>query len=303
MSKKIISTALEQEVAARFLLGTRRYDHREFLIELNRVGLKFAQDKVDPGDDQQRFAAAFDELVKLGCLPETLASTLYCFCKSYLPRKVSSHPYWQGIPPPLDEEIRMIRESLQSATEGIRRVDAYGILEILTAHGRCSDPPEGRKEVLSVLRWYLDSLPFWWVPRRDIVQSSAPIACCIYPQMATRKFRFPQVAILLECLGYRPDPKRQTKSKYRPRGYNSCDESLERNFRNFRKAYPMFCDQLQVDLKRDHEEEGNRRKVEFHNWIDEKGIPSSVFNQLRPNQFDWKFVFPRPEQKQKRGRH
>jgi hypothetical protein len=54
-------------------------------MELNRVGLKFAQDKVDP-DDHERFTTAFDELVRLGCLPETLASTLYCFCMSYVAR-------------------------------------------------------------------------------------------------------------------------------------------------------------------------------------------------------------------------
>ena len=46
MSEKGISKALEQEVAASVLLGERRYNHREFLMELNRVGLKFVKDKV-----------------------------------------------------------------------------------------------------------------------------------------------------------------------------------------------------------------------------------------------------------------
>jgi hypothetical protein len=303
MSKKGISKALEQRVAASFLLGERRYDHREFLMELNRVGLKFAQDKVDP-DDHERFTAAFDELVGLGCLPETLASTLYSFCKSYVAREPTSVPHGLVISFPPTEKIRKIRKSLQSAFEGIRCVDGYGILEILARHGKCIDPPQGRKQVLSVLRWYIDSLSFWWAPRKDTLRSSAPIACCIYPKIATGEFRFPQVAVLQECLGYRPDPKRQTKSKYRPDGYDSCGRSLERNFGNFRKAYPIFCDQLQADLESNHEnerdKEENRREEEFDNWIEEQGIPSSVVDKLRPNKFDWKVVFPRPKQKQKR---
>jgi hypothetical protein len=318
MSKKGISKALEQDVAASVLLGTRRYDHREFLMELNRVGLKFVKDKVDP-DDQEHFTTAFDELVGLGCRPETLASTLYSFCKSYAVLEPSSPPYGQRIYFPPDEEIRKIRDTLQSASKGIRRVDDYGILEILARYGKCIDPPEAREQVLAVLRWYIDSLPLWWVPRKDIVQSSAPIACCLYPKIVTGEFRFTQVANLLECLGYSPDPKHQTKTTDRrdktdpcdqslERNLRNsenaypifCDQSLERNFRNFRKAYPIFCDQLQADLKRDHESEENRRIEEFDHWIVEKDIPFSVFDQLRPNRFDWKIVFPHPERKRKR---
>ena len=298
MSKKAILKALEQDVAASFLLGTRRYDHREFLMELNRVGLKFVRDKVDPGDDQQRFTTAFDKLVGLGCLPKTLASTLYCFCKSYAPREWTSiPPYGVGISFPPDKAIRKVREGLKSAFGGIRLVDGYGIMEVLARHSRCSDPPEGRKQVLAVLRWYIDSLPLWWVPRKDIVQSSAPIACCVYPKIATGEFRFAQVAKLLECLGYNPDPKRQTKSKEPKDVSDLCDASLERNFRNFRNAYPVFCDQLQADLKSDHELEENRRVEEFDYWVVEKDIPLSVFDQLRPNQIDWKIVFSPPERK------
>jgi hypothetical protein len=291
MSKKGISKALEQEVAASFLLGARRYDHREFLMELNRVGLKFIKDKVD-WKNYKRFPAAFDKLVGLGCLPETLASTLYCFCKSYVVRNPRIPPYGLGISFPPDEAIRKFRESLKSTFEGIRRVDDYGIMEVLARHANCSDPPEGRKQVLKVLRWYIDSLPIWWAPRKDILQSSAPIACCVYPKIATGEFQFAQVAKLLECLGYRPDPNRQKKPGYRPDVSDLCDDSLERNFRNFRKAYPIFCDQLQVDLKSNHEEEENRRREEFNSWVVEKDLPRSVFDQLRPNQFDWKIIFP-----------
>jgi hypothetical protein len=201
-------------------------------------------------------------------------------------------PYGLGISFPPDEAIRKFRESLKSTFEGIRRVDDYGIMEVLARHANCSDPPEGRKQVLKVLRWYIDSLPIWWAPRKDILQSSAPIACCVYPKIATGEFQFAQVAKLLECLGYRPDPNRQKKPGYRPDVSDLCDDSLERNFRNFRKAYPIFCDQLQVDLKSNHEEEENRRREEFNSWVVEKDLPRSVFDQLRPNQFDWKIIFP-----------
>jgi hypothetical protein len=225
----------------------------------------------------------------------TLASTLYFFCKSYFALGI-----FQGFSFPPDEEIRKIRDSLQSAFNGIRRVDDYGIMEVLARHAKCSDPPDGREQVLAVLRWYIDSLPFWWVPRKDIVQSSAPIVCCIYPKIATGEFRFSQVAELLECLGYRPDPKRQTKSMDPPDVSDLCDKSLERNFSNFRKAHPIFCEQLHADLENDHEREQNRRVTEFDYWVVEKEIPLSVFNQPRPNRFDWKTVFAPPERKLKR---
>ena len=273
MSIKGISEPLQQEASASFLLGERRYDHREFLMALYRVGLRFVQDKVDP-DDQEHFTTAFDELVGLGCRPETLASTLYCFCKSYAPREWSPPtyglvpPYGLGFSFPPDEEIRKLQDNLQIAHEGIQRVEDYRIMEALANHERYSDPPEGRRQVLEVLRWYIDSLRLWTMPRKDIVQSSAPIACCIYPKIATGKFRFTQVAVLLECLGYQPDPKRQAKPEFRRDVSDVCDASLERNFRNFRKAYPIFCDQLQADLKRDHESEenlGGHRKT-GHTW-------------------------------------
>lgn len=293
MPQKEISKDLEQEVAAGFLICRKRYDHREFLMELRRVGLKFVRDKVDP-DDQERFTESFDELVRLGCLPETLASTLYSFCKSYVVRKLTVPPYGEAVAFPPDEEIRKIKADLQSAIEGIQRIDDYGILEVLARQAKCSDPPDGRKQVLDVLRWYINLLPIWWAPRKDIVLSSAPIASCSYAKIATGAFRFPLVAELLQCLGYGPDPKRQMKPGYRPDVADLNDQSLERNFRNFKKAYPIFCDHLQDELKSDHESEANRPVEEFDYWIVEKSLPPSVFEQPRPNRFDWKIVFSRP---------
>ena len=251
-------------------------------------------------DDHKRFAAAFDELVGLGCLPETLASTLYCFCKSYAPRKWSYPTYRLGISFPRDNEIKKLRNSLQSAYEGIPRVDDYEVMEDLARHADCGKPPRGRRQVLEVLRWYYDSLSLWKMPRKDIVQGSAPIACCIYPKIVTGEFRFPLVAELLECLGYSPDPKRQTKSRDRPDKTNPCFQSLERNCTNFRKAHPIFCYRLQGDLRSDHECEKFRRKEDSY-YRPLKRLPISAFDQLRLNRFDWRIVFQHPEPKQKRG--
>jgi hypothetical protein len=61
----------------------------------------------------------------------------------------------------------------------------------------------------------------------------------------------------------------------------------------------MFCDQLQADLKSDHESEANRPMEKFDSWIVDKDLPRSVFDQPRPNRFDWKLVFSRPERKRK----
>ena len=127
MSKKGISKALEQEVAASFLLGTRRYDHREFLMELNRVGLKFIKDKVD-SKNHKRFTAAFDKLVGLGCLPETLAGTLYCFCKSYVVRNPRIPPYGLGISFPPDRSDQKVSGELERA-----RLKESGALTIMAS--------------------------------------------------------------------------------------------------------------------------------------------------------------------------
>ncbi len=290
---------IEQEIAARFLLGERRYDHREFLMELGRVGLKFIRDKVDP-DDQKRFAEAFDGLVGLGCRPETLAGTLYCFCKSYVGLELSSPPHGMSISFPSKQDIKKYRDALEAAARIIGRLDEYGIMAVLAKHAECGDTPNGRDNVVNVLHWYANLLPTWWAPRKDIVRSYAPIACCMYPKIATGQYQFPLVAILLECFGYKPDPKRQQKSGHRPEGYDSSDQSLERNFRNFKKAYPTFCEQLEFDLVDDHDLEERQREEAFDHWVGEHDLPIEVFDKLRPNPFDWKAVFPYPNRKSRK---
>lgn len=293
MPKKALWKTVEQEVASAFLLGRRRYDTSEFFMEFGRAGLKFACDKIDP-DDQEQFTMAFDDLVELGCLPKTLASTLYCFCKSSSQLGLSFPPLMQAFPFPPNKEIRNYRDTLCSAVRIIQQLDDYCVMEILAKHAKCSDPPPGRKELVRVLRWYIDSLPTWWVPRKDIVQSYAPIACCMYAKIATRKFQFPQATQLLECFGYKSDPKRQKRTKDRsPGGFSPSDKSLERNYRNFKNRYPLFCECLEADLRADHERERNRASEEFDRWDDE-GLPVELLDKLRPNNFDWKTVFARP---------
>jgi hypothetical protein len=93
----------------------------------------------------------------------------------------------------------------------LRRVDA-------ASAGRVRGFVSIARGFSTVLRWYIDSLPIWWVPRKDIVRSYAPIACCMYAKMATRKVQFPQATQLLECFGYKSDPNRQkrTKDRHKP---------------------------------------------------------------------------------------
>jgi hypothetical protein len=121
----------------------------------------------------------------------------------------------------------------------------------------------------------------------------------MYAKEATGEFQFRLVYRLLECFGYKPDPKRQTQTKDRPRGgYHPHDDSLERNYRNFVQAHPMFCSQLNADLKLGHEGEGDRRFAEYDKWVGEKGLAPAVFEELRLNPFKWDDVFspPRPSQ-------
>jgi len=256
-----------------------------------RVGPKFLRDKISP-TDMRRFTAAFDKLVALGCLPVTLTGTLYSFCKAYGMREPCSPPYAVSVSFPTDEEIRKTREILETAYERIRRIDDWGVMEVLTKHAKCGDPPQERKQLLPILRWYIDSLPIWWVPRKDILQSSAPIACSMYSKMVTGQFRYAQIAVLLECLGYRPNLKHQAKRGYSPDASDLCDTSLERNCRNFKTAYPIFCKQLEAELKSNHEADENPHINEFGRWVIEGDMPVSVFNELHPNHFDWSIVFP-----------
>jgi hypothetical protein len=263
----VVSKELEQEVACSLLLGIRRCDQREFSMEFGRVGLKFIRDRIDP-DDQEQFTTAFDELVQQGCLPKTLASTLYCFHKY----QMDSYNI------PIGGVIKDLEDTLWAALRGIRWLDDCNVMEALAKHAGCGDAPRGRKEVEKVLGWYIASLPIWWVPRKDIFDSYAPVACCIYPKIATGKFHFSGVSDLLECLGYKPNPKRQKKAKDRPRGYTPFD-SLERNFRNFRKRYPIFCERLETELRGDHK-------------MEEDSLPiNDLDRMLRPNNFDWETVF------------
>ena len=114
MPKKALSKTLEQEVASAFLLGRRRYDTSEFSMEFRRVGLKFAHHKIDP-DDHKQFTTVFDDLINLGCLPKTLAGTLYCFCKSSSQFGLSFPPLMEAYSFPPNKEIPNYRDTLCSA--------------------------------------------------------------------------------------------------------------------------------------------------------------------------------------------
>ena len=290
---------------AKFLNDRRRENQKEFSMEFERVGLKFLRDKIDPRD-QKKFISSFDKLVALGCLPETLASSLYCFCKSYRKSGYLFPPYAVPASFPTRKEVKKFRSSLEDAVEVIQRLDGSDLLALWDYR----KPPEGRNQVLWVLHWYISLLPTQSSPRRstdildlsyprkDIIESYAPIPCCMYAKVATGEFRFALVSRLLECFGYKPDPKRQTQTKDISRGgYNPHDSSLERNYRNFVQAHPKFCNRLETDLKRNHKDEEERRNAEYDEWVGEKGFAPSDFDELRLNRFDWTSLFSLPQPK------
>jgi hypothetical protein len=268
---KKVSTELEQEVACSFLLSIRLRDQRDFFMERGRVGLKFIRDRIDPGD-QEQFATAFDGLIELGCLPKTLAGTLY----SYHSYQVTSHIL------PMKGAIKDIEKAMRSAVIGIEWLDSCNVMEALARHANSGGPPQGRQVVLKVLHWYIESLSIWRKPRKDIIASYAPVACCMYSKIATGKFQFSLVGDLLHCFGYKPDPKRQKRAERRTIGYTPCDTSLERNFRNFKSRYPIFCERLKTELIHDHGLEEEARPIE------------PLDKMLCPNDFDWKVVFRPP---------
>jgi hypothetical protein len=264
----VVRGELEHEVSNSLLLGIWEDDQWEFSMEFDRVGLKFIRDRIDL-EDREQFTTAFDELVRQGCLPATLARTIYCYHKS----QIDSHNI------PTNPAIRDLEGTLQAALNGIRWLEDCDVMDVFAKHAGCGAAPRGRKEVTKVLRWYISSLAIWQVPRKDIINSYAPFACCIYPKIATGKFHFSRVYDLLECLGYKPSPKRQRNSSPHLQGYSPASDSLERNFRNFRKSYSMFCETLEMDLRGYHRTE-------------EAGLPINDLNRmLRPNPFDWEAVF------------
>jgi hypothetical protein len=97
----------------------------------------------------------------------------------------------------------------------------------------------------------------------------------MYPKIATGTFQFSLVGDLLESFGYKANYNRQKRTKHRTRGYSPYYQSLERNFRNFKKTYPLFCERLKAELVGDHNRE-------------EECLPISDLDRaLRPNGFDW----------------
>jgi hypothetical protein len=112
-----------------------------------------------------------------------------------------------------------------------------------------------RQKLIDGLDWHIRALPRWQVPRKDIVESYAPSACCLYSEIATGDFQFPLVAQLLECLGYKPNPARQGQTKDKPRGEgDSFADSMRRNFNNFERRYPIVCKRLKTYLIDDHKQ-------------------------------------------------
>jgi len=269
-------------------MGRVRDDRFKFIEAFKSGGMRFVRDKVDP-EHQKPFGAAFDELIKLECQTATLASTIFYFCQTQTLGDTFSFPSAQVIRKcrrKLVEAVDMIRQlDDYSVMEELARHAKIG--EKLFAYRDLPPDPDldpdrpwlppanpdrdwdpeldraierdltpDRQKLIDGLEWHIRALPRWQVPRKDIVESYAPIACCLYSEIATGNVQYPLVAQLLECLGYKPNPARQGQTKDKPRGEgDSFADSMRRNFNNFERRYPIVCKRLKTYLIDDHKEE------------------------------------------------
>jgi hypothetical protein len=283
------TTTLPQDLRAHveccLLMDWYSHYRGEFLIECERVGLKFIRDAVDP-DDHERFSQAFDELVALGCRPVLLASSLYFFHTSRIydfpaismtdAKLVPRFVGFQMLPTTRAVKGRLW--ALEQSAEVIEWLNDSGIIKLLSTYVK--SPPH-HERVLDALQWYVRVLRSWSKPRSDVIRGFGPIACCAYAQLGTRHFQFPLISQLIECLGCKPDPKHQhalRKSAANVRRHrlaesdisdelagDPADQSLERNFRLFKAAHPKVCRELRLSLVLDHVAEHTERP-EAVNW-------------------------------------
>jgi hypothetical protein len=178
----------------------------------------------------------------------------------------------------------------RGSLEAIGQLQSYAGFDVLVRHVAGRDLQLARHadrglqlnlwEVRALLRVYVDSLMIEWRPRKDILRSYGPIPCCSYTQIATGKYQFPLVSVLLECFGYRPDPRRQKfRGRRQPTGYVPSDQSLERNFRNFTATWPTFYERLRAELT---EADYSDRPKDYLEYM------------LRPNDFVWRVALAPP---------
>jgi hypothetical protein len=214
-------------------------------------------------DCQKAFIDAFDELVSLGCCKIALASSLYSFWRSR-----NTH-----LSSPWSKDVNKLRRALAKVTIDIMIFNESEAAELVTIQGH----PNGLRALPDLLGLYTDILRVERFPRKDLVQSYGPIPCCLYADIATGRFQFPLVAELLEILGYKPNPNRQTKVRDRRQGTDCPADSLARNFNNFRAKHPCFVETLRGDL------------VEKHHLFNWEGGGYYVRHR---HYFDWKHMFP-----------
>jgi hypothetical protein len=246
------------------------------VLEVSRVSdneklLEKLLEKVAP-NDKDYFTKGFKKLLKKGCEPFTLASTVFYF---YIDHPYSSRPDMTAFSFPPSRELKKYKNALDKAVEAVQQLnDYYHIVETLAdEHGGLglrSAEGEGyevederpREEVIRGLEWYRTLLSHWQVPRKDIVEMCAPYYCCFYTEVATEHIQFALVSQMLECLGYKPNPNKQKRLKVASRTEgDSFAESLERNYRNFVATYPLVCDWLKRYLKTSHDWEKGPKSI------------------------------------------
>jgi hypothetical protein len=198
--------------------------------------------------------------------------------------------------------------TLRAAKKTIKILRSYKFMDELAQSAGFKEKPEEYEDIDEALAWHIGALSKWYRPRKDIVKSYAPIALCMYAKVATGKYQFPAVSILLQSFGYRPDQNRRRRARGAGLGFNT-PESLERNFNNFRSAYPFFCQQLGLSVAGDDLLIEMLRSEEVSHWMDEENISreymmteeacdefderfSSYLEERVYNQFNWTNIFP-----------
>jgi hypothetical protein len=209
------------------------------------------------------------------------------------------------VPFPTQKMINKYVATLREAEKTIAALHSYHFMDELAQWAGFKEIPQG--DIYKQLEWYIGALSKWCRPRKDIVKSYAPIALCMYAKVATGKYQFPAVSILLQSFGYRPDQNRRRRARGAGLGFNT-PESLERNFRNFTSAHPVFCQQLELSVAGDDLLVKLLREEEYERWFDEENISreymmteeacdefderfSSYLEEHLSKQFNWTNIF------------
>jgi hypothetical protein len=227
-------------VELHFVLERREADARRF----ERVGESFIDGHLIHTRARD-FNSAVVELERLGCLHEVLFRCLYRW-----------HIYEENKPkmPKAEHKDSLVAsvKDVAARIKNFEEAEAVGavpfIRTIIRKNFGCrirTDSNDFSKKLISMLTWYADRLEAnWWRPDKSLIQSSARLACILYPYIATGDYQYGLVANLLNSFENRTD---DTKGKL-----NSV-RSLKLDRENFEKSRPMLYDVLEKQLRDEHD--------------------------------------------------